>query len=111
MGQLSRQCCDNLLAVGGMFTAKHLTVDAFSNMPVHQGHAGVDRGRDLKPRLFDYGMNVGNYLVLSMICNLFHTAKRNVSELITWSLSDEVTSECAKFSEKFATDIIKETYS
>lgn len=40
---------DNLLAIGGMFTAKHLTVDAFANMLVHQGHAGVDSGRDLKP--------------------------------------------------------------
>ena len=58
--QLCRHCRHNPFSVFSALVAKHFTVDAFADMPIHQGEFGIDVDGDAVARLVDYLPQVVN---------------------------------------------------
>lgn len=57
---LLRHCRNNLFPVFGALVPKHFFIDAFADMPIHQGEFGIDVDGHAVARLVDYLPQVVN---------------------------------------------------
>jgi len=60
--QLSRQCRDNLLTIGGAFLFEHFGADALADVPVKRGQCTVDDTGELPAALFEQAADFAKQL-------------------------------------------------